>query len=143
MRYAPALHPPLVVPREGLAPAGSQLLRPAAARLSDEAVHSAGWYWQTNSRHRITHLFGSTLARSALGKAPWEVPGVDTRHAGWIKLFDAMMARQPFVDAVWLRRDGQGCVHYCMVSGEPVFGPKRRFVGFRGIGRMVDNWPPA
>jgi len=102
---------------------------------------SAGWYWQTNSRHRITHLFGSTVARSALGKAPWEVPGVDTRHAGWIKLFDAMMARQPFVDAVWLRRDGRGRLNYCLVSGEPVFGPKKRFVGFRGVGRLLDDVP--
>ncbi len=143
MRYAPAVYPPLAVPREGLAPAGSQVLRPAAVRPSDDGVHSAGWYWQTNSRHRITHLFGSTLARSALGKPPWEVPGVDTRHAGWIKLFDAMMARQPFVDAVWLRRDGRGRVNYCLVSGEPVFGPKRRFVGFRGVGRLVNDAPPG
>lgn len=141
MRYAPAVHPPLVAPREGLDLAASRLLRPAAPRPPADAHHSAGWYWQTNSRHRITHLFGSQLARSALGKPPWEVPGVDTRHAGWVKLFDAMMARQAFVDAVWLRRDRHGRVHYCVVSGEPVFGPKKRFVGFRGVGRLVSDFP--
>lgn len=96
---------------------------------------SAGWYWQTDSRYRITHLFGSPVARSALGKRPWEVIGVDTSHPGWATVFDAFMARKPFQNAVWRRRDAEGRVHHCLISGEPMFGPKGRFVGFRGVGR--------
>jgi hypothetical protein len=100
---------------------------------------SAGWYWQTDSRYRVTHQFGSAAARCALGKPPWEVPGVDTRHPGWQMLFDALMSRQSFTDLAWRRCDAQGRWHLARVSGEPQFGAKGRFLGFRGFGHLEDT----
>lgn len=98
---------------------------------------TAGWYWQTDSRYRITHLFGTPVSRRDLGKRPWELPGLETDHPGWAMVFDALMARHPFQDAAWRRRAARGCLHACLVTGEPVFGPKGRFNGFRGIGRRL------
>ena len=98
---------------------------------------TAGWYWQTDTRYRITHLFGKPASARDLGKRPWELPGLDTHHVGWSTVFDALMARHPFEDAAWRRRDARDCLHACLLSGEPVFGSKGRFIGFRGIGRKL------
>lgn len=124
----------------------SLVIAPPVPQAAAEAVRvlparaSAGWYWQTDSRHRVVHLFGNPTSSSAMGKRPWEIAGIDTAHPGWITLFDAMMARRPFLDAAWRRRDAAGRLHECLVSGEPVFGPKGRFVGFRGVGRDLTEF---
>lgn len=95
---------------------------------------SAGWYWQTDSRYRLVHLFGSPAGWDALGRRLWEFPGVDTHHPDWAAQFDAMMARRAFQNLLWRRVDASGRLRQCVVSGEPLFGPKGRFLGFRGIG---------
>lgn len=98
---------------------------------------SAGWYWQTDSRFRLVHLFGTPATWDTLGCRPWEFPGVDTRHPDWAALFDAMMARRAFENLLWRRVDASGRLRQCLVSGEPLFGPKGRFQGFRGVGHEV------
>ncbi len=95
---------------------------------------SAGWYWQTDSRYRLIHLFGSPAGWESLGRRPWEFPGLDTRHPDWAAQFDAMMARRAFQNLLWRRVDASGRVRQCILSGEPLFGPKGRFMGFRGVG---------
>ncbi len=97
-------------------------------------AYSAGWYWQTDSRYRLVHLFGSPAAWESLGRRPWEFPGVDTHHRDWAAQFDAMMARRAFQNLLWRRVDASGRLRQCIVSGEPLFGPKGRFLGFRGVG---------
>lgn len=98
-------------------------------------VSSAGWYWQTDSRYRLVHLFGAPLARGTLGRRPWDLPGLDTRHPDWAAQFDALIARRAFHNLLWRRIDAAGCLRQCLVSGEPMFGPKGRFLGFRGVGQ--------
>lgn len=95
---------------------------------------SAGWYWQTDSRYRLVHLFGSPAGWEALGRRPWEFPGVDTHHPDWAAQFDAMMARRSFLNLLWRRVDASGRLRQCIISGEPLFGPRGRFLGFRGVG---------
>ncbi len=101
---------------------------------SPTPVFSAGWYWQTDSRYRLIHLFGSPAGWESLGRRPWEFPGIDTRHPDWAAQFDAMMARRTFQNLLWRRVDASGRLRQCVVSGEPLFGPKGRFMGFRGVG---------
>lgn len=114
---------------------------PSARTPSGSPAFTAGWYWQTDSRYRINHLFGSPVSRSVLGKRPWELPGLDTLHVGWAQVFDALMARDAFQDAPWRRHDAAGRLHQCLVSGEAVFGSKGRFIGFRGVGRRLAVFP--
>lgn len=97
-------------------------------------IGSAGWYWQTDSRYRLVHLFGAGAGASVLGRRPWELPGLDTRHPDWAVQFDALMARRSFENLLWRRLDANGQMRHCRVSGEPMFGPKGRFLGFRGVG---------
>lgn len=95
---------------------------------------SAGWYWQTDSRYRLNHLFGACAGRSALGCRPWDLPGIDIHHPDWAVQFEALMARRPFENLLCRRIDAMGRLRHCRVSGEPMFGPKGRFLGFRGVG---------
>lgn len=97
-------------------------------------IGSAGWYWQTDSRYRLVHLFGAGVGAGVLGRRPWELPGLDARHPDWAVQFEALMTRRPFENLLWRRLDGNGQVRHCRVSGEPMFGPKGRFLGFRGVG---------
>jgi len=46
-------------------------------------------------------------------------------------------ARQPFADFVYRRVDSQGDTRYISASGQPVFDAKKRFKGYRGIGKDI------
>lgn len=100
---------------------------------------SAGWYWQTDPRHRLNHVFGAPAGHRPLGRRPWELPGVDTHHPDWAAQFDALMARRPFENVLWRRQDASGRLRQYLVSGEPMFGPKGRFRGFRGVGHEASE----
>jgi hypothetical protein len=100
---------------------------------------SAGWYWQTDPRLRLTHVFGAPTGHGPLGRRPWELPGVDTHHADWARQFDALMVRRSFENVLWRRTDSSGRLRQYLVSGEPMFGPKGRFRGFRGIGHEISE----
>lgn len=100
---------------------------------------SAGWYWQTDPRHRLSHVFGAPAGHGCLGRRPWELPGVDTRHPDWAAQFDALMARRPFENVLWRRMDASGRLRQYLLSGEPMFGPKGRFRGFRGVGHEASE----
>ena len=51
-----------------------------------------------------------------------------------LKDFDA---REPFLDFVFSRVSADGSVQKYQVSGEPMFGPACRFLGYRGIGLEI------
>jgi PAS domain-containing protein len=48
-----------------------------------------------------------------------------------------LAARRPFLDFVYSRANPDGSLQYLMVSGEPMFDPSGRFIGYRGIGKDV------
>jgi PAS domain-containing protein len=53
-------------------------------------------------------------------------------------LLDAnIAARRPFLDFVYSRKNADGSKQYLQVSGEPMFDPSSRFVGYRGIGMDI------
>ncbi len=66
-----------------------------------------------------------------------------TAHApGWnaaqrAALQAAIEAREPFLDFVCSRVGADGKEQVFQVSGEPMFGPACRFLGYRGIGLDV------
>ena len=49
-------------------------------------------------------------------------------------LDEKIAAREPFLDFIYSRQNGDGSMQYLQVSGEPMFDNGSRFVGYRGIG---------
>jgi hypothetical protein len=49
----------------------------------------------------------------------------------------AIAAREPFLDFVFSRINADGSKQKFQVSGEPMFGPACRFLGYRGIGMEI------
>jgi hypothetical protein len=70
------------------------------------------------------------------------VDGAETPVAGWnqaerAELQAAIAERRPFLDFVFSRVNADGSEQKFQVSGEPMFGPACRFLGYRGIGLEI------
>ncbi|HVL36933.1 MAG TPA: diguanylate cyclase [Burkholderiales bacterium] len=100
------------------------------------------WSWEQDAELRFTRfdLAGGTSqerehARRVIGKRCWEC-GVEV-DGGWAAHRSLLEARRPFRDVLMWRELGDGRRRYVQVSGEPRFGPRGRFLGYRGVGRNV------
>src|SRR5688572_26103196 len=112
--------------------------RPAHALVS----LSSDWYWELDAELRFTrieahHRTPSEQARleEVLGKRRWET-GFEAED-GWDEHRRTLEAREPFRDLVTWRTLADGSRLYASISGEPVFDAKKRFKGYRGIGREI------
>src|SRR5258706_5030023 len=113
-------------------------------RSADTVFHDlpADWYWEQDAELRFSRVevrSGSPaeqkLSQGIVGKKRWET-GIDI-EGGWDAHRAALEAREPFRDILIWRTLDDGGRRYVSVSGEPVFDAKRRFCGYRGIGRDV------
>src|SRR4051812_49136699 len=102
----------------------------------------ADWYWEQDAELRFTKIESNrrdaaeeTLVRRQLGKQRWDT-GLEI-EGGWEEHRAVLGARQPFRDVLMWRSFEDGSRRYLSVSGEPVFDARRRFTGYRGIGRDV------
>jgi diguanylate cyclase (GGDEF)-like protein/PAS domain S-box-containing protein len=122
--------------------------RPAAARpeaSSRRAVltsFSTDWYWEQDAQLRFTLINVQTgkpaekeLGNAFLGKRRWET-GYEV-EGGWDAHRELLKARAPFRDVLMWCDGEDGGRTFINVSGEPVFDPKGRFTGYRGLGRDV------
>ena len=106
-------------------------------RLGDIAAASSDWFWELDAGNRFTlntfSLAGSVRAgESALGRQPWELPGVDA-EGGWHALRQSLAARQPFALRVTVAIQG-GALWY-ELRGRPFHDDAGVFQGYRGAGR--------
>src|SRR5881392_3960891 len=115
--------------------------RRAAARTVFHDL-PADWYWQQDAELRFTKIESNrrdpaeeALVRRQLGKQRWET-GLEI-EGGWDEHRAVLAARQPFRDVLMWRTFEDGSRRYLSVSGEPVFDARKRFSGYRGIGRDV------
>ena len=102
----------------------------------------ADWYWEQDAGLRFTKVESNrrdpaeeALVRRQLGKQRWET-GVEI-EGGWEAHRALLEARQPFRDLLMWRTFEDGSRRYLSVTGEPVFDARKRFTGYRGIGRDV------
>jgi diguanylate cyclase (GGDEF)-like protein len=102
----------------------------------------ADWYWEQDAELRFTKIEARTggpaeqaLVRRQIGKRRWE-SGLDIEGT-WDEHRAVLAARQPFRDVLMWRTFEDGSRRYLSVSGEPVFDARKRFTGYRGIGRDV------
>ena len=116
--------------------------RATARRIFSELP--ADWYWEQDAALRFTKVeprnddpAERALARRQLGKPRWE-SGLDI-EGGWDAHRALLESRQPFRDVLMWRTFDDGSRRYISVSGEPVFDARRRFTGYRGVGRDVTS----
>ncbi len=140
------------VPRAPRRPA-SQRLREraeAALRRSEELYHSltglvSDFYWEQDAQHRFTSVVAHPSARGLpdlfeaqmIGKARWEIAYLNMGPADWQAHRAALEARQTFHDLDLARLGANGVPVWLRVSGHPVFDPRGRFVGYRGVARDI------
>jgi len=103
---------------------------------------SSDWYWEQDAALRFTRVEVSNsgveeaaLARQLIGKRRWD-SGIET-EGGWAAHRALLRERKPFRDLLAWRVLPDGTRRYLLVSGEPLFDGRGRFIGYRGIGRDV------
>ena len=114
-------------------------LRESEARYRSLTELASDWYWEKDEKGNFTKVSGPVL--EMLGSRVDSLAGEasTTSVAGWNpdeqqELQARVAARQPFLDFVFSRVNGDGSRQQFRVSGEPMFNESCRFIGYRGIG---------
>lgn len=110
-------------------------LRESEARYRSLTELASDWYWEQDELGNFSKVSGPVL--EMLGIQEEVLPG--TSVATWNEaeralLQAAIAARQPFIDFHFNRTNANGSQQQFRVSGEPMFDPTCRFIGYRGIG---------
>ncbi len=118
-------------------------LRESETRFRRLTALSSDWYWEQDENLRFTSMSGGMLQtigakpQDYLGKTRWDEAAIGLTEADWEQHKATLNARKPFHDFEFGRRNDDGSVFYCSISGEPVFDAEGSFKGYRGVGRDV------
>ena len=116
-------------------------LRESEARYRSLTELASDWYWEQDEHGSFTKVSGPVLEMlglrvGALGEGgAAEIPGWNVAQRAALQA--AIEAREPFLDFVFSRVNPDGTQQVFQVSGEPMFGPACRFLGYRGVGLEV------
>jgi PAS domain S-box-containing protein len=127
-------------------------LRISEARFRRLTELSSDWYWEQDENGHFTKISGPVHEMLGI-RGDGQLDGSRESHgAQWDmterEVLEAnLAARRPFLDFVYSRTNPDGTRQYFMMSGEPMFDPAGRFVGYRGIGKdvtesMLANYEP-
>jgi len=122
-----------------------QALRDSEERFRSLTMLSSNWYWEQDEHFRFTAFKGSEQPgtwrpdeQSVLGRARWEIPGVQLLHTTWEQHRAVVQAHLPYHDLQSMRVDDDGVPRvYLTNSGAPVFDEQGRFTGYRGTSRDI------
>jgi PAS domain S-box-containing protein len=114
-------------------------LRESEARYRSLTELASDWYWEQDEHGNFTKVSGPVLEMLGIRVANLAGDGSGGHVAGWneterAELQATIAARQPFLDFVFSRVNGDGSQQNFQVSGEPMFNEACRFIGYRGIG---------
>ena len=117
-------------------------LRKSEARFQRLTELSSDWYWEQDENGHFTKIFGPVLEMLGIQLNGALVQSRDEKGGSWNenerKMLEAnLAARRPFLDFVYSRTNPDGSRQFLMVSGEPMFNPSGRFIGYRGTGKDV------
>ncbi len=129
-------------------------LRESEARFRRLTELSSDWYWEQDENGHFTKIFGPVLEMLGIRVDDALIKTRDEQGLLWDEaerqiLDENIATRRPFLDFVYSRIHPDGSRQYLMVSGEPIFEPTGRFIGYRGIGKDVtekmrsNNGPPV
>jgi PAS domain S-box-containing protein len=120
-------------------------LRESEERFRTLVQFSFDVYWESDAQHRFTRQeFSERLADapaqgSEIGKTRWEVPYLEPDEEAWRKHRETLEAHLPFRDFELARPTPDGGKRYVSASGLPVFDKSGRFIGYRGVGRLITD----
>ena len=116
-------------------------LRESEARYRSLTELASDWYWEQDERGDFTRVSGPVMELLGLRAEPQaDAKGDDaTWQGGWDEgertaLQTRIAARLPFLDFVIHRTQAGGQRQQYRISGQPMFDPMCRFVGYRGTG---------
>ena len=121
-------------------------LRESEARFRALTSLASDWYWEQNETGNFTHVSGPVQETLGVGFTAFlHGAGGDIENGdstGWneaerVRLQSMIAARQPFLDFAFSRVAPDGAQRRFRVSGEPMFGPACRYLGYRGIGAEI------
>lgn len=112
------------------------------ARFRSLTALASDWYWEQNESGDFTTLSGPVFEMLGIRMTAFLGRATKQEITGWDETerqaLQAMIAaRKPFLDFAFSRLGSGGVRHCYRVSGEPMFDPSCRFVGYRGIGVEV------
>jgi PAS domain S-box-containing protein len=114
-------------------------LRESEARYRSLTELASDWYWEQDDTGNFTKVSGPVLEMLGIRVTTLEGETSDAGMAGWNEaeresLSAKIAGRQPFLDFLLSRVNGDGSEQKFRVSGEPMFNQACRFTGYRGIG---------
>jgi PAS domain S-box-containing protein len=118
-------------------------LRASEARYRSLTELASDWYWEQDEHGEFTKVSGPVLemlgiqADAADGSGRAAQPGWNEQERAQLR--EAIAQRQPFLDFVFHRSNGDGTRQQFRVSGEPMFNQSSRFLGYRGIGVEISD----
>ena len=117
-------------------------LRESEARYRALTELASDWYWEQNETGNFTRVSGPVLEMLGLRVTSFLGQAAEGESTGWNEaereVLQAMIAaHQPFLNYAFGRVNSDGSRQQFLVSGEPMFDPSSRFVGYRGIGVEV------
>jgi PAS domain S-box-containing protein len=120
-------------------------LRESEARCRDFALTSSDWFWETDEKHRFSYLSDHIRAfgqdpRTRIGRTRTELAvDVVSEPAKWHEHLAVLDQHEPFRDFVYKRKIGDDPERVISVGGNPVFDEARRFLGYRGTARDINE----
>lgn len=121
-------------------------LRESEARFRSLTELAADWYWEQDESGRFTKVSGPVLEMLGIQVESLvdndALPTTSHQPNGWntkerAALLTKIAARQPFLDALLSRINGDGSKQTFRVSGQPMFNQNSCFIGYRGIGAEI------
>jgi PAS domain S-box-containing protein len=119
-------------------------LQQTLERFQHLAAMSSDWYWEQDAELRFSFFGGPQWHRdtqvrevSVLGKLRWEIPSFEVDEAALAEHKRALAAREPFRDFEYRSRAPDGSIRWLSISGDPVFGVRGEFLGYRGVSRNI------
>jgi len=101
------------------------------------------WYWEQDEEFRFTRVTESRAGgaaaspQRALGRTPWEHPGLGLDDEQLDAHRADLEAHRPFANLMTSGVDAQGRTRHLALSGEPKFDADGVFQGYWGVGRDV------
>ena len=114
-------------------------LRESEARYRSLTELASDWYWEQDETGSFTKVSGPVMEMLGIRVATLGGTTGSGETTGWdeaerAELQAKIAARQPFLNFVFNRVNGDGSKQKFQVSGEPMFNQSCRFIGYRGIG---------
>jgi PAS domain S-box-containing protein len=113
-------------------------LRESEARYRSLTELATDWYWEQDEGGKFTKVCGPVLEMLGIRVEPF-IGEHNAEMIGWneverAQLQERIAARQPFLDFVLNRVNGNGLRQKFQISGEPMFNRSCGYVGYRGVG---------